>query len=274
MSRPALAAAASCLLLLSACTSGGGAGSPAAPPSAALSGSPIAAADSAADSAFGALEGRFDARLGVYAVDTGTERAVAHRPDERFAYASTIKALAAGALLDATTGMQLDETVQYDEADLVTYSPVTARRTATGMTLRELAHAAVTRSDNTAANLIVDRLGGPQGLQGALRALGDDVTDPERRETSLNDATPGDVRDTSTPRQMAESLRAYAVGDALDEQDREVLNGWLRANTTGADLVRAGVRPTAGPSATRPVPPATARATTSRCSRPPGGPRS
>lgn len=190
---------------------------------------------------FTALEDEFGARLGVFAVDTASGRVVEHRADERFAYASTFKALAAGALLDQTTTAELDEVVRYRRADLVTYSPVTKTRVAQGMTLRELALAAVTVSDNTAANLILDRLGGPQGLEDALRELGDQVTDPERAETSLNQAVPGDVRDTSTPRALAGSLRAYALGDALDEPDRAVLNDWLRANTTGAKLIRAGL---------------------------------
>lgn len=187
------------------------------------------------------LESEFGARLGVFAVDTGSGRVVEHRADERFAYASTVKALMAGALLAQTTTAELDEVVRYERADLVPFSPVTGTRVDSGMTLRELAVAAVTVSDNTAANLVLDRLGGPQGLQDALRDVGDQVTDPERRETALIDAVPGDVRDTSTPRALAGSLRAYALDDALDEQDRALLNGWLRDSTTGAALIRAGV---------------------------------
>ncbi|WP_374199731.1 class A beta-lactamase [Micromonospora sp. NBRC 110038] len=188
-----------------------------------------------------ALERRFDARLGVYAVDTGTGRTLAHRADERFAYASTIKALAAGALLAATSEAELDRVVRYDRADLVSHSPVTQRHVADGMTLRAVADAAVRHSDNTAANLMFTELGGPAGLGRALRGIGDTVTNPARTETSLNEAAPGDLRDTSTPRAMAGSLRAYALGDALSAADRGVLVDWLRRNTTGATLIRAGV---------------------------------
>lgn len=187
------------------------------------------------------LEEEFDARLGVFAVDTGSGRTVEHRADERFAYASTFKALAAGALLARTSTAELDTVVTYSGADLVPYSPVTQQHVDEGLSLRELAEAAVTASDNTAANLLLAELGGPRGLEDDLRALGDDVTDPDRVEPALNEGVPGDVRDTSTPRAMATSLRAYSLGDALDATDREVLNGWLRASTTGDDLVRAGV---------------------------------
>ncbi|GAB3444157.1 class A beta-lactamase [Phycicoccus ginsengisoli] len=190
---------------------------------------------------FRQLEQRFDARLGVYAVDTGTGATAAYRANERFAYCSTFKALAAAALLDETTDAELDQVVRYSAEDLVTYSPITERHVDEGMTLRAIGDAAVRYSDNSAANLVLRRLGGPQGLKGQLRELGDRVTEPSRWETSLNQATPGDSRDTSTPRALAEDLRAYAVDDALDPADRDLLNGWLRDNTTGDELIRAGV---------------------------------
>ncbi|MFI2713956.1 class A beta-lactamase [Micromonospora sp. NPDC018662] len=190
---------------------------------------------------FRQLEKKFDARLGVYAVDTGTGRTVQYRADERFAFASTIKALTAAEVLDETTDAELDRVVRYSASDLVTYSPITEQHVATGMTLRAIADAAVRYSDNTAANLMLRHLGGPQRFEEELRGIGDQVTDPERYETALNEARPGDRRDTSTPRALAESLRAYTVGDALGPADRDTLNGWLRGNTTGGELIRAGV---------------------------------
>lgn len=190
---------------------------------------------------FAPLEARFHARLGVFGVDTGSGRTVAHRADERFAYASTFKALAAAAVLADTTTAELDKVVRYAEADLVSHSPVTEKHVGRGMTLRAVADAAVRYSDNTAGNLLLKHLGGPAGFERALRRLGDRVTDPERTETALNEGRPGDPRDTSTPHAFATDLRAYAVGDALDDEDRAVLVGWLRGNTTGDKLIRAGV---------------------------------
>ncbi|MFJ8828687.1 class A beta-lactamase [Micromonospora aurantiaca] len=188
-----------------------------------------------------ALERRFDARIGVFALDTGTGRTLAHRADERFAYASTCKALAAGAMLAATSDTDRDRVVRYRRADLVAHSPVTERHVETGMTLRDAAEAAVRYSDNTAGNLLFDALGGPAGFAQALREVGDSVTRPARTEPELNAATPGDERDTSTPRALAGSLRAYTLGEALRPADRDLLLGWMRASTTGSGLVRAGV---------------------------------
>jgi beta-lactamase class A len=205
------------------------------------SGTPSDEAVAAAQVRLEELEVELGVRLGVYVLDTGTGLEVAHRADERFAYASAHKALSAGAVLARTTDAELDRPVAFTAADLVPYSPVTAQRLETGMTLREVAEAAVTVSDNTAANLLLAELGGPEGFEQALRDLGDDVTQVDRLEPELNEAAPGDDRDTSTPRAMATSLRSYVLGDALAEDDRRTLTDWLLASTTGAGLVRAGV---------------------------------
>jgi len=214
---------------------------PAAPPAPAAASTTAAAIDPAVEQEFTRLQTQYDARLGVYAVDTGSGRSLAFRADERFAYASSFKALAAAAILDTTTMPQLDEVVRYSPDDLLANSPITEQHVDTGMTLRELCDAAVRYSDNTAANLMLHRLGGPPGLDAALTAIGDDVTSVDRYEPELNSAIPGDVRDTSTPRALAEDLRQFVLGDALAEDDRAVLVDWLRRNTTGDKVIRAGV---------------------------------
>ncbi|WGV61321.1 BBI family class A beta-lactamase [Brevibacillus brevis] len=196
---------------------------------------------SAMDIKFAALEKQFGARLGVYAIDTETDLAVAYREDERFAFASTYKALAAGAVLHQKPLEELDKVITYTKDDLVTYSPITEKHVATGMTLREVADAAVRYSDNTAGNLLFKELGGPKGFESALRQIGDGVTKSERYETELNEAKPEDLRDTSTPKALATSLRAYTVGNALSSDKQKILIEWLQGNTTGAKLIRAGV---------------------------------
>jgi len=197
--------------------------------------------DDTAQVQFARLEEQADARLGLFAVDTGTSRTLAHRADERFAFASTYKALAAGALLARTSDADLDAVVTWHEGDLVAHSPVTAQHVRDGLPLREVAQAAVTVSDNTAADVVLARLGGPAGLQGDLRALGDATTTIASGEPEVNDVDPGDVADTSTPAALAGSLRAYATGTVLAPDDRDQLVQWLRTASTGDDQVRAGV---------------------------------
>ncbi|WP_380165092.1 class A beta-lactamase [Jannaschia sp. R86511] len=187
------------------------------------------------------VEAEAAVRVGVHAVDTGTGRAVAWRQDERFAYASTIKALAAAVVLQRTDEAGLDEVVTYSADDLVPYSPVTEDRIEQGLPLRDAAAAAVEVSDNTAGNLLFEQVGGPAGLDAALQQVGDDVTEVVRDEPELNEAARGDTRDTSTPQALARTLRAYAVDDALDATDREQLLAWLRGSTTGDALARSVV---------------------------------
>ncbi|WP_413099265.1 class A beta-lactamase [Streptomyces sp. Inha503] len=195
----------------------------------------------AATGEFKKLERSYDAHLGVYAIDTGTGHEVAYRDGERFAFASTFKALAAGAVLRKYKLSGLDRVIQYSKDDLVDNSPVTEKHVDTGMSLGALCDAAVRYSDNTAANLLFDQLGGPKGLDATLEKLGDDVIQMERVEPELSQWVPGETHDTTTPRAMAKDLRAFVLGDVLDKGERAQLTKWLRTNTTGDELIRAGM---------------------------------
>ncbi|MBN3555727.1 class A beta-lactamase [Fictibacillus nanhaiensis] len=187
------------------------------------------------------LEKKFDARLGIYAIDTHTNRTVTYRPDERFAYTSTFKALASGLILQQNSIDELNKVITYTKDDLVTYSPITEQHVDTGMTLREICDAAIRYSDNTAGNLLLKELGGPNGFEKALREMGDNVTEADRYETDLNSAIPGDIRDTSTARALAINLKAFTVDDVLPNDKRTILTDWLEGNTTGDELIRAAV---------------------------------
>jgi beta-lactamase class A len=191
------------------------------------------------DPAFAKLEARFHAKLGVYVLDTGTGRAVTYQAGTRFAYCSTYKMLATGVLL--MHGAPLNRVITYRPSDLVEYSPITAQHASTGMTLEAVMTAALDYSDNTAANLLLAQLGGPRQLQRALRGVGDATTNSDRNEPSVNDATPGDTRDTSTAQALGTDLRQFALGRLLSPSRRQLLNGWLLHNTTGGPYVRAGV---------------------------------
>lgn len=190
---------------------------------------------------FSQLEKKFDAQLGVYAIDTGTNETISYRPNERFAFASTYKALAAGVLLQQNSIDTLNEVIKFRKEDLVDYSPITEKHIDTGMTLGEIAEAAVRYSDNTAGNILFHKIGGPKGYEKALRQMGDRVTMSDRFETELNEAIPGDIRDTSTAKVMATNLKDFTVGNALPDDKRKVLTDWMKGNATGDKLIRAGV---------------------------------
>jgi beta-lactamase class A len=181
--------------------------------------------------------------VGVFALDTGTGREIAHRADERFAMCSTFKWVLAAAVLARVDRAQLslEERVSYGSADLLEYAPVTREHGAEGsMTVDALACAAVTVSDNTAANLLLGKLGGPAVLTQFTRSLGDLVTRLDRDEPTLNTNAPGDSRDTTSPRAMVGLMRRVLCGDVLSITRRERLLGWLRACETGKDRLRAG----------------------------------
>lgn len=188
-----------------------------------------------------ALERRYDARIGLYAIDTGTGREVAYRDGERFGFHSTFKALSAAAVLRKYGLSGMDKVITYSRDDLVDNSPITEKHVDTGMTLRELCDAAVRYSDNTAANLMFDAIGGPKALEREVRRVGDDVTRMDRIEPDLSRWTPDEKRDTTTPRALAKDLRAFALGDVLRTPERAQLTTWLKTNTTGDALIRAGV---------------------------------
>ena len=190
-----------------------------------------------------ALERRFGGRLGVSAVDTGNGTTIGHRADERFLMCSTSKLLAGAAILELRTTRPglLERRIRYDASRLVRNSPTTAQHLADGLTVSELCRAAITVSDNTAMNLLLDVLGGPPAVTAYVRTLGDTVTRLDRTEPELNATSPGDERDTSTPAQMSRDVRLLALGDGLDPQGRDLLHGWLDANTTGATRIEAGL---------------------------------
>lgn len=194
----------------------------------------------------GELERRYDARLGLHAVNVRTGRTLVHRPHERFALCSTVKTYAVAALLrdHSLASGYFEKVVHYGPDDLVSYSPVTEQHVDNGMTVAALCEAAMTVSDNTAANLLLRERGGPSSIAPFARSIGDATTRLDRWEPDLGTAVPGDERDTSTPAGLAAGYRALVLGDALAPPERERLTSWLVASTTGDTCIRAGLPPT------------------------------
>jgi beta-lactamase class A len=191
-----------------------------------------------------ALEASFDGRIGAYAVDTGTGKTITYRAGERFPLLSTAKAVSAAAVLHRARTSDpglMNRVVRWTAAEVKANSPVTEKHVKDGMTVAELCEAAITRSDNTAANMLLKQIGGPAGLTRYFRALKDPISRMDRWETELNDWAPKEKRDTTTPASMGRDLRVLTTGSALDAKDRERLNAWLIANTTGDARIRAGL---------------------------------
>ncbi|RSN34126.1 class A beta-lactamase [Amycolatopsis sp. WAC 01416] len=226
------------LVPLGACTRGTPPPSPSAPPP-----PPPPAPSRQFHDRLMELEKKFDARLGVYALDTEGGSTVEHRADERFAFCSTFKGVAAAAVLQRNPLSHLETRVRYSREDLMKHAPVTGQHVATGMTIRQLCDAAVRFSDGTAGNLLLRDLGGPAALTAFTRSLGDTVTRMDRVEPAITEATPGDLRDTTTPRAFAADYREIVLGDTLTADKRDFLRDLLQRNATGAERIRAGLPP-------------------------------
>jgi beta-lactamase class A len=193
---------------------------------------------------FARLEQESGGRLGVAVLDTHTGVRAGHRVDERFPMCSTFKLLAAAAVLARVDAGKehLDRRIRFEAADVVVNSAITKERTGgEGMSLAELCEAAMVVSDNTAGNLILAALGGPAALTDYARSLGDTVSRLDRLEPELNEAIPGDPRDTTSPSAMLENVRTLVLGDRLSVTSKEQLTAWLVGNKTGDTRLRAGL---------------------------------
>jgi beta-lactamase class A len=190
------------------------------------------------------VEARLGGRLGVYVSDATGRVLIAHRDGERFPMCSTFKFLLGAAALKRVEqgAIKLDQMLPFSKADLLSYAPVATANVGKGaMSLHDLCAAAVTVSDNTAANLIMNAIGGPAAVTAFARSIGDNDTQLDRMEPELNSAIPGDPRDTTTPRSIAEDVRRILAGDALSPASLQMLEGWMASSKTGLKRLRAGL---------------------------------
>ena len=183
-------------------------------------------------------------RLGVAAIDTGSGRELRFDSDSRYAMASTFKFPLAAAMLSlADLGeVPLDEKLPIPPGPLLDHSPAVERYRQEGsLSVARLCSAVVELSDNSAANMLLRRIGGPEALTRFIRSCGDTVTRLDRFEMELNSNLPGDPRDSTSPAAMAGLARTLVLGERLSEQSRRHLSTWLTKAVPGADRLKAGL---------------------------------
>ncbi|MBE9640084.1 class A beta-lactamase [Salipiger mangrovisoli] len=187
------------------------------------------------------VEARLGARVGVSLVDTASELSWLHREDEHFLMNSTVKTPICGAVLARRDAgeLSLSETLRVAQEDILSYAPVTEKQVGAEMTLSDLCLAALDMSDNTAANMLIGHLGGPQAVTEFLRGAGDEVSRLDRYEPELNTFAPGDPRDTTTPTAMTATLRRLLLGDVLSANSRDQLAEWMSHGGVTGNLLRA-----------------------------------
>jgi len=195
------------------------------------------------------IKDRIGGRLGVDVLDSQSGKRFGIDEGSRYAMASTFKLPLAAALLWQVDrrAFDIDRTLAVGRKDLLPTSPAVEAKLAAGadaMSVRELCAAIVTQSDNAAANVLLNAIGGPQALTRFFRdSVGDKVTRFDRFEPDLNSNAPGDTRDTTTPRAMVDSLLRIFTTDVLSLPARALLIEWMTQSRTGLDRVRAGIPP-------------------------------
>jgi beta-lactamase class A len=190
-----------------------------------------------------ALEKKNGGRIGASVVWADGTTQFSYRGNERFAMCSTFKALLGAATLARVDSKKesTDRFISYKSSDILDHAPIAKKNLAAGrMSVAELNAASIQYSDNTAANLLLDTIGGPKGFTDYLRSIGDSTTRLDRNEPSLNANIAGDLRDTTTPDAMADTLRKLLFGDSLSPASKEQLKAWMFGNTTGDTRIRAG----------------------------------
>ncbi|WP_129660109.1 class A beta-lactamase [Rothia uropygialis] len=187
------------------------------------------------------LERGLDGEIGVHAFDTSTGACFGYRDRQPFLLCSVSKVLVAATVLDlaADDPQLLGKRLTITQDDLLPYAPVTSQHLEGGMTVEELCAAALTVSDNTASNLLLEQCGGPETVTAFVRSTGDVTTRLDRIEPDLNDAS--GTLDTTTPAAFSETLNRLTLGDALAASGRDKLVGWMKESTTGAEQIRAGL---------------------------------
>ncbi|UTM60182.1 class A beta-lactamase [Photobacterium sp. CCB-ST2H9] len=187
------------------------------------------------------IEQRTSGQIGVSVLDTQNKQTWDYKGNERFPMMSTFKTLACAKMLyDAEQGhLDKSTSVAVDADQLITWSPATEKLAGSTITIEKACEATMLTSDNTAANLVLQQIGGPQGVTKFLREIGDNSTQLDRIEPLLNQAEAGDLRDTTTPNAMVKALNTLLFGTVLSEHSTAQLQRWMQNNQVSDPLLRS-----------------------------------
>lgn len=197
------------------------------------------------DSAMSGIESAYGLTVGVAAGRLGKPPAYAYRGGDTFPMCSLFKTLAVARLLrdHAYDDGFWQRRIAFRKDQIVENSIICAADQDRNMSVEELADAALRFSDNTAGNLLLGLMGGPQGIGAYAQTLGALSTRLDRWEPELNEALPGDVRDTSTPSDIHRLYESLLLGNALDTLGQARLRGWMLRNATSGERLGAVVPP-------------------------------
>lgn len=195
----------------------------------------IAPTSKASQAAIVALEKKYDAAIGVSLRDAKGKVLLEWRSRERFPLTSTVKALECARVYE----LGLDNHyAPIKTTPIVPHSPVYGKVDPdTQVTLKEACRAALSQSDNRAANFIFVHTGGPKALTEWLRQKGDNTTRSDRLEPDLNLSGKNEYRDTTTPSNA--SLNWQRFDSTLPQAAREQWLSDLASNQMASNLFRS-----------------------------------
>ncbi|MCP9270251.1 class A beta-lactamase [Xenorhabdus sp. XENO-1] len=182
-------------------------------------------------------------QVGVSILDYNGNKIESVNGDERFPLDSTVKALACANILAKVDNksLRLEDSVLIKEKDIVTYSPITEGYVNKKITLKQACEATTAFSDNTAANIAISSIGGPSELTKFMRSIGDNTTRSDRYEPDLTINPEHDLRDTTTPNAMSNSIRKLLTGNVLSKKSKEQLKEWMIGNKVADNMLRSGL---------------------------------
>ncbi len=186
------------------------------------------------------VEDKYDANVGVYALNTATDKEITFNEDKRFAYASTFKAISSAMLLEKTPHNELNKKVHVSKEDIVPYSPVLEKFINKDITIKKLIEATMLYSDNTANNMIIEELGGYKEVSKRLKSLDDKTTKSSRMEPELNNYDLKSNKDTSTPKAFGKTLNKLINDGRLSKENKAFLIDLMINNKSGDTLIKKG----------------------------------
>ena len=187
------------------------------------------------------LETGLNGTIGIAILDERGQEIWHYNGTRRFPLTSTFKTLLCAKLLwdSEKNFLNLSSETVIKKENLVIWSPITETMVGQRISLKSACSAAMTMSDNTAANIVLKDIGGPEALTRFLRTIGDSETRLDRYEPFLNEAARGDQRDTTTPLAIAQTLKNLVVGDTLSKSSKRQLQDWMNKNQVAGSLIRA-----------------------------------
>lgn len=191
--------------------------------------------------AISAIEKRIDGRIGVAVLNSSDDQIWHYKGNQKFPLMSTFKTLACSKMLKMSEDGQLNINMEkvVEKNSLVVWSPVTKALVGKAITLVKACEATMLTSDNTAANIVLAHIGGPSGVTSFMRLIGDMDTRLDRIEPDLNEAIQGDMRDTTTPKVMVNSLQQIFFGGTISQKASDQLTTWMQKNTISDALLRS-----------------------------------